>query len=131
MTQAVPLSRQLVEQAAADGCDLGTAEGRAHMVAKARPLWSALPDGALKRQLLAELARRAQLEVADLAALWGGAAAPVAPGGGGRRQPALQAPIAPPAPDPAGGRAAQPPRPQRPPTSPCACCCATATGGNA
>ncbi len=91
LTQAVPLSRQLVEQAAADA-DLGTAEGRSRLVAQARPLWSALPDGALRRQLLPELARRAQLEVADLAALWGGAAAPVAPGGGGRRQPALQAP---------------------------------------
>ena len=75
VAQAVPLSRQLVEQAA-DGTDLGTAEGRARMLAQARPLWLALPDGALKRQLLPELARRAHLEIADLAALWGAAAAP-------------------------------------------------------
>ena len=67
---AVPLSRQLVEQAA-EGADLATAEGRSRMLAQARPLWAALPDGALKRQLLPELARRAQLELADLAALWG------------------------------------------------------------
>ncbi len=70
LAQAVPLSRQLIEQAAADA-DLGTAEGRSRLVAQARPLWSALPEGALRRQLLPELARRAQLEVADLAALWG------------------------------------------------------------
>jgi len=75
---AVPLSRQLVEQAA-EGADLTTAEGRSRMLAQARPLWSALPDGALKRQLLPELARRAQLEVADLSALWGGAAAAARP----------------------------------------------------
>ena len=71
---AVPLSRQLIEQAG-EGTDLGTAEGRARMLAQAKPLWMALPDGALKRQLLPELARQAQLELADLSALWGGAAA--------------------------------------------------------
>ncbi|MDO8420209.1 MAG: DNA primase [Rubrivivax sp.] len=75
---AVPLSRQLVEQAA-EGADLATAEGRSRMLAQARPLWSALPDGALKRQLLPDLARRAQLELTDLAALWGGAAAAARP----------------------------------------------------
>ena len=45
----------------AEGCDLATAEGRARMLAQARPLWQALPDGALRRQLLPELARQAQL----------------------------------------------------------------------
>jgi len=108
---AVPLSRQLVEQAA-EGADLNTAEGRSRMLAQARPLWSALPDGALKRQLLPELARRAQLELADLTSLWGGSAsvrgpavtrAPAAlanPGGRapprtpGRRAPAASADLA-------------------------------------
>ncbi len=66
---AVPLSRQLIEQAG-EGADMSTAEGRARMLAQARPLWSGLPDGALRRQLLPELARRAQLETADLVALW-------------------------------------------------------------
>jgi DNA primase len=70
VTKAVPLSRQLIEQAGRR-CDLATAEGRSRMLAQARPLWNALPDGALKRQLLPELARQAQLEVADLVALWG------------------------------------------------------------
>jgi DNA primase len=73
VTAAVPLSRQLVEQAS-EGAELSTAEGRSRMLAQARPLWLALPDGALKRQLLPELARQAQLEVADLHALWGGPA---------------------------------------------------------
>jgi len=75
VAKAVPLSRQLVELASEDA-DLGTAEGRARMLAQAKPLWSALPDGALKRQLLPELARHAQLELADLASLWGTAAPP-------------------------------------------------------
>ena len=57
---AVPLSRQIVARAGED-VDLATAEGRARFLAKARPLWSALPDGMLKRQLLGEIrvARRA------------------------------------------------------------------------
>ena len=44
------------------------------MLAQAKPLWSALPDGALKRQLLPELARQSQLELGDLSSLWGDAA---------------------------------------------------------
>ena len=86
VAQAVPLSRQLIEHAS-QGANLGQAEGRARMLAQAKPLWLALPEGALRRQLLPELARQAQMEAADLAALWGqaqaarsGAARP-APGG--------------------------------------------------
>ena len=67
--QAVPLSRQLLD-AAAEACDLASAEGRAKFLANARPLWTALPDGALKRQLLGELARLASLELADVTELW-------------------------------------------------------------
>ena len=73
---AMPLSRFLVE-AASEGCDLGLAEGRAHMATNARALWAALPDGALKRQLLAELAQLAQLDARDLADLWSHSAPPV------------------------------------------------------
>ncbi len=69
IAQSVPLSRQLIE-AAREGCDLSNAEGRARLLANARPLWSALPDGALKRQLLGELAQSAQLPGAELADLW-------------------------------------------------------------
>jgi DNA primase len=67
--QAVPLSRQLV-QAAQEGNDLASAEGRARFLAMAHPLWSALPDGALKRQLLGDLAAESRLETAELADLW-------------------------------------------------------------
>jgi DNA primase len=71
---AVPLSRQLVEQAARD-CDMDTAEGRARMLAQARPLLEALPAGLLREQLLAELAQRGQVAVQTLAAHWAQAAA--------------------------------------------------------
>jgi DNA primase len=66
---AVPLSRFLIDAAATD-CDLSTAEGRARMASQARPLWSALPDGALKRQLIGELAEGCGLGSADLLQLW-------------------------------------------------------------
>jgi DNA primase len=69
VTEAVPLSRQLIE-VAADGCDLGSAEGRARLLANAKPLWSVLPSGLLKRQLLGDLARRAQLPDQELMDLW-------------------------------------------------------------
>ncbi len=76
--QAVPLSRQLVA-VAQEGCDMATAEGRARFLAIARPLWTALPDGALKRQLLGELASVATLDVGELTGLWQASAAKVRP----------------------------------------------------
>ena len=100
VAHAVPLSRQLIEHAS-QGADLGNAEGRARLLAQARPLWQALPEGALRRQVLPELARHAHMEPADLAALWGlgqaQGAAPARPATGalrgatrtsGRRAPA-------------------------------------------
>lgn len=71
--QAVPLSRQLIE-ASSEGCDLGTPEGRARMLAAAKPLWNALPDGALKRQMLGELAGIGRMDAAELSSMWGGPA---------------------------------------------------------
>ena len=71
---ALPLSRFLLD-AVSEGCDLGQAEGRARMASQARPLWNLLPDGALKRQLLAEIANKAQLASTDLTELWEQAAA--------------------------------------------------------
>ncbi len=82
--EATPLSRFMIE-AAREGCDLATAEGRAHMSSNVRPLWSALPDGALKRQLLSEIATLVQLDAAALSDLWATAAAPRG-GGGASRQ---------------------------------------------
>lgn len=67
--RAVPLSQQLIE-VAQDDCDMNTAEGRARMLAQAKPLWSALPEGALQRQLLGELAIKANLPLDELNALW-------------------------------------------------------------
>jgi len=76
VAQATPLSRFLLE-VASEGCDLETAEGRARMVSNARPLWSALPDGALRRQLLTEIAAMAELGTHELGEQWGLAPAPV------------------------------------------------------
>jgi DNA primase len=67
--QAVPLSRQLIAMPATIA-DLATAEGRARMLAQARPLWGALPEGALRMQLLGDLARAAQMSADDLGAMW-------------------------------------------------------------
>ncbi|MDO8904261.1 DNA primase [Hydrogenophaga sp.] len=80
--EAMPLSRFLVESAGAE-CDLTTAEGRARMASQARPLWSALPDGALKRQLIGDLAEGIGLGAPDLLQLWQQAGA----GGRSRRPP--------------------------------------------
>jgi DNA primase len=77
--QAVPLSTFLLE-ASAEDCDLATAEGRSRMVSNAGPLWKLMPDGALKRQLLSEIAERSQLGQHELLELWG-----VAPAEGGGR----------------------------------------------
>ena len=87
---AVPLSRFLIE-AASESCDLGTAEGRAHMASNARPLWSALPEGVLRRQVLTELAQLAQLDAHELSDLWSKTAAQEAarhPGASASHRPA-------------------------------------------
>ncbi|WP_342128440.1 DNA primase [Hydrogenophaga sp. OTU3427] len=83
---ALPLSRFLLDAASAD-CDLDSAEGRARMASQARPLWSAMPDGALKRQLLGDIADMVQLGQHELNDLWQlpGTGAP-RKGGGGKRQ---------------------------------------------
>jgi DNA primase len=70
VNDATPLSRFLVE-VAREGCDLATAEGRAHMAANAKPLWTQLPEGALKRQILAQIADCLQEQPADLETAWG------------------------------------------------------------
>ncbi|HVZ44443.1 MAG TPA: DNA primase [Ramlibacter sp.] len=78
VSDATPLSRFLVE-VAREGCDLATVEGRAHMAANAKPMWLQLPEGALRRQLLAELAGLAQLDAHELGELWTGKPARRAP----------------------------------------------------
>lgn len=69
VAKAVPLSKFMLE-AAAEGCDLDTAEGRAHMASNARPLWSLLPNGTLKRQLLAEIADQVLIDSRELLQIW-------------------------------------------------------------
>jgi DNA primase len=81
--QAVPLSRFMLE-AASEACDMLTAEGRAHMASNARVLWSLLPDGALKRQLLAEIADQVQIDSRELLQLWQPAASYQGKARGGR-----------------------------------------------
>ncbi|MEO7127298.1 MAG: DNA primase [Rhodoferax sp.] len=71
VSEATPLSRFMIE-AARDGCDLNSAEGRAHLASNAKPLWSQLPEGALKRQLLAEIAELVQLNSRELTEVWNG-----------------------------------------------------------
>jgi len=86
ISEAVPLSRFLVD-AAREGCDLNSAEGRAHLASNARPLWMLMPEGALKRQLLGEIASLVQLAPRELADLWmpGDARPGTAPGERGGR----------------------------------------------
>jgi DNA primase len=75
VSEAMPLSRFMIE-VAREGCDLHTAEGRAHMASNAKPLWMSLPDGALKRQLLSEIAELTELGNHELQDLWIPAAPP-------------------------------------------------------
>lgn len=67
--EAMPLSIFVLEAAAQD-CDLATAEGRARMASHAEPLWNLMPDGTLKRQILGELADRVGIDARELAQLW-------------------------------------------------------------
>ena len=69
VSEAVPLSRLLIDTVR-EACDLNTAEGRARMASNAKPLWMQLPDGALKLQLLMELADLVQLSSRELTDLW-------------------------------------------------------------
>ncbi|TXT37307.1 MAG: DNA primase [Comamonadaceae bacterium] len=69
VSEAVPLSRFLID-AARDGCDLHSAEGRAHLASNAKPLWELMPEGALKKQLLTEIADLVQLSNRELTSVW-------------------------------------------------------------
>ncbi len=75
LEQALPLSGMLLARAAED-CDLATAEGRAKMLAQARPLVDALPQGLLREQLVAELARRGDVALTTLREHWDRSASP-------------------------------------------------------
>ena len=74
VSEATPLSRFLID-AAREGCDLNTMEGRSRFASNAAPLWAPLPEGALKRQLLGEIADLVQLSTRELTEIWDSAAA--------------------------------------------------------
>ena len=73
ISEATPLSRFLIETIR-EGCELHTAEGRSLLASNAKPLWSQLPEGALKRQLLGEIADLVQLSSSELTDVWSGKA---------------------------------------------------------
>ena len=66
---ATPLS-QFMLQAGAEGCDTDTTEGRARMASQLRPMWQALPEGALRAQLLSEFAQAVHMDAQALLQLW-------------------------------------------------------------
>lgn len=72
---ATPLSQFLIDTAR-EGCALASAEGRAKLASQAHPLWNALPQGALKLQLLAEIADLVQLSPRELQTVWDPSLAP-------------------------------------------------------
>ncbi len=78
VSEATPLSRFLIESAR-EGLDLHTAEGRAHLSSNAKPLWKVMPEGALKMQLLGEIADLVQLTGRELSELWNPTAASAKP----------------------------------------------------
>ena len=77
VSDATPLSRFMVE-VSRDGCDIDTAEGRAMLATQAKPLWSAMPEGVLKTQLLGEFAELVGIGERELLRLWQGAPASAA-----------------------------------------------------
>ena len=63
--RAQPLSVFLLDTLGS-GLAMGTAEGRAQAIARARPLLALLPDSALKSQILGEFAKRVEMPLAEL-----------------------------------------------------------------
>ncbi len=68
--RALPLSRWFI-RSLSDGKDLHTAEGRAALLAEAKPLVASMPAGALRLQLLHELAEVARSAPAEVENLFG------------------------------------------------------------
>jgi DNA primase len=69
IASATPLSQFLVEQARL-GCELASAEGRSLLASQAFPLWSELPEGVLKAQILSDIALLVNLGPHELRNLW-------------------------------------------------------------
>lgn len=69
LSHAVGLNR-FIQQHIGEGCDLGLAEGRARCVARARPVWLALPEGRYREELLAYCSTITRLPSQWVAELW-------------------------------------------------------------
>jgi len=70
LERALPLSRFFI-RSLSEGKDLGTAEGRAALLAEAKPLVASMPAGALRMQLLHELAEVSRSAPAEVETLFG------------------------------------------------------------
>ncbi|MEG1970996.1 MAG: DNA primase [Burkholderiaceae bacterium] len=68
--QALPLSRFFL-RALGEGKALDTSEGRAALLAEAKPLITAMPGGAMRLQLMQDLAHAARTELDEVEALYG------------------------------------------------------------
>jgi DNA primase len=68
LVEAAPLSRFLLDELASR-VDVGTAEGRANLIHAAKPLLKQLQAGALRRQLVGELASASRLTAEEVAQL--------------------------------------------------------------
>ena len=69
VAKAMPLSKFMLE-AASDGCDIDTAEGLARLTSQVGPMWVKLPEGAFKKQMLAAIADKVQMDSRDLEQGW-------------------------------------------------------------
>lgn len=69
VSEALPLSRFLLD-ASREGCDLNYSEGKSRMINNARPLWELLPAGALRHQLLGEIADLSHMSKQELMNAW-------------------------------------------------------------
>jgi DNA primase len=70
LARALPLSRWFV-RTLSEGKDLETAEGRAALLAEAKPLLAAMAPGAMRLQLLREIAEAARSAPGEVEALFG------------------------------------------------------------
>lgn len=70
LTRALSLSQWFL-RSVGEGCDLAQPEGRAALVAAARPLLEAMPPGALRMQLVRVLGEAARTPAQDLENLFG------------------------------------------------------------
>jgi DNA primase len=57
-------------QVAQENCEMSAPEGRARLIMQAKPLWKALPEGALRQQMLKMIAREVGVSDTDILSSW-------------------------------------------------------------